>query len=60
MDRPSPSAAESASEVPAVLGPRTAELAADIYQLIVREIPLLRGDRRILALLEASVVSGHS
>jgi len=36
MDRPNPSAAESASEVSAALGPRTAELAADIYQLIVR------------------------
>jgi hypothetical protein len=30
-------------------------MSADIYQLIVREIPHLRGDRRVLALLEASV-----
>jgi hypothetical protein len=55
MDRSNPSAAESASEVSAALVPRTAELAADIYQLIVREIPALRGDKRILTLLEASV-----
>ena len=55
MDRSNPSAAESASEVSAALVPRTAELAADIYQLIVREITALRGDQRILALLEASV-----
>jgi hypothetical protein len=55
MDRSNPSAAGSASEVSAALVPRTAELAADIYQLIVREITALRGDQRILALLEASV-----
>jgi hypothetical protein len=30
-------------------------MSADIYQLIVREIPRLRDDRRVLALLEASV-----
>jgi hypothetical protein len=55
MDRSNPSAKESASEVSAALVPRTAELAADIYQLIVREITALCGDQRILALLEASV-----
>jgi hypothetical protein len=31
-----------------------AELAAGIYQLIVSEIPVLRGDTRVLTLLEAS------
>jgi DNA-binding PucR family transcriptional regulator len=31
------------------------ELSADIYQLIVREIPQLRSDQRVLELLEASV-----
>jgi len=55
MDRSNPSAAESASEVSAALVPRIAALAADIYRLIVREIPQVRGDKRILALLEASV-----
>ena len=35
--------------------PHTAELSADIYGLVVREIPQLRTDRRVLALLEASV-----
>jgi DNA-binding PucR family transcriptional regulator len=55
MDRSSPSAAESAAEVSAALVPGTAELSADIYQLIVREIPQLRGDKRVLTLLEASV-----
>jgi DNA-binding PucR family transcriptional regulator len=37
------------------LPPHTAELSADIYQLIVREIPQLGTDNRIVALLEASV-----
>ena len=55
MDRSNPSAAQSASEVSAALVPRTAELAADVYQLIVREIPALRGDQRVLTLLQASV-----
>jgi PucR C-terminal helix-turn-helix domain/GGDEF-like domain len=55
MDRSSPSAAESVSEVSAALVPRAAEMSADIYQLIVREIPQLHGDKRVLELLEASV-----
>ena len=55
MDRSSPSAAESASAVSAALDPRTAEVSADIYGLIVREIPQLRSDKRVLALLESSV-----
>lgn len=60
MNRSNPSAAESASEVSAALVPRSAELAADIYHLIVQEIPALRGDRRVLALLEASVAENVS
>ncbi len=55
MDRSSPSAAESASEVSAALTPRVVEMSADIYGLIVREIPDLRNDKRVLTLLEASV-----
>jgi hypothetical protein len=46
---------QSASEVSAALALRTAEVTADIYDLIVREIPQLRSDNRVLALLEASV-----
>ena len=60
MNRSNLSAAESASEVSAALVPRSAELAADIYHLIVQEIPALRGDRRVLALLEASVAENVS
>jgi len=46
---------QSASEVCRSLTPRTAEMSADVYGLIVREIPQLRDDTRVLALLEASV-----
>jgi DNA-binding PucR family transcriptional regulator len=55
MDRSSPSAAESASEVSAALTPRADEMAADIYRLIVQEIPHLHNDKRMLTLLDASV-----
>ena len=55
MDRASPTVVLSAAEVAGALVPYTAELSADIYQLIVREIPQLHTDGRVLALLEASV-----
>jgi hypothetical protein len=55
MDRSSAPVVQSASDVSSSLTPRTAEMSADVYGLIVREIPQLRGDRRVLALLEASV-----
>lgn len=46
---------ERISVAGAGLGLRTAEVSADVFQVIVREIPQLRGDQRILALLEACV-----
>jgi PucR C-terminal helix-turn-helix domain/GGDEF-like domain len=55
MDKSSQSAADSASEVSGALVPRTAEMSGDIYKLIVRDIPQLRDDKRVLTLLEASV-----
>ncbi len=55
MDASSPSAAEHSAEVGGALVPRTTEISADIYQLILREIPQLRGDARVMKLLEASV-----
>ena len=55
MDRSSAPVVQSASDVSGSLTPRTAEMSADIYDLIVREIPQLRGDKRVLTLLEASV-----
>jgi hypothetical protein len=41
VDRSSPTAAQSAAEVSGALAGRTSELSADIYDLIVREIPQL-------------------
>ena len=55
MDRSSPSVAQSASAVSDALIPRTSELSTEIYDLIVREIPQLRSDKRVLMLLQASV-----
>src|SRR6266511_2696132 len=55
VDRSSPTVAHSAAEVAGALAPRIAELSAEIYDLIVRDIPQLRADRRVLTLLEASV-----
>jgi DNA-binding PucR family transcriptional regulator len=55
MDRSSAPVVQSAAEVSGSLTPRTAEMSADIYGLIVRQIPQLRGDKRLLTLLEASV-----
>jgi DNA-binding PucR family transcriptional regulator len=55
VDRASPSVAEYAADVSGALASRLAEVSADIYQLIVRDIPQLRTDRRVLELLEASV-----
>jgi DNA-binding PucR family transcriptional regulator len=55
VERASPAVARHAAEVAGALAPHTTELSVDIYQLIVRDIPQLRSDHRILALLEASV-----
>jgi DNA-binding PucR family transcriptional regulator len=55
MDRSSAPVVQSTSDVSSSLTPRTSEISADIYRLIVREIPSLRGDTRVLTLLEASV-----
>ncbi len=55
MDSLIQSAADSVCNVTAALVPRTTEVAADIFALIVQEIPQLRSDQRVLALLEASV-----
>jgi PucR C-terminal helix-turn-helix domain/GGDEF-like domain len=46
---------QSVADVTSSLAPRIAEMSADVYGLIVREIPPLRGDERLLTLLAASV-----
>jgi hypothetical protein len=55
VEQASPTVAERAADVAGALAPYSAELSADIYALIVQEIPQLGTDNRILALLEASV-----
>jgi hypothetical protein len=55
MDSSSWSAAQSAADVAGALAPRTDEISADVCQLIVAEIPELRTDTRVIALLAASV-----
>src|SRR5205823_868037 len=55
MDSSSASAAQNAADVAGALAPRTDEISTDVYQLIVDEIPELRTDIRVLALLSASV-----
>lgn len=56
MDRTNPSAASAAADVADAVAARAAELSADVYELIVREIPQLGTDRGVLAVVEASVV----
>jgi DNA-binding PucR family transcriptional regulator len=55
VERAGPTVAQHAADVSGALAPHTAELSSDIYELILREIPQLRGDSRVLTLLEASV-----
>jgi hypothetical protein len=55
VDQSGLSAAQNAADVSGALASRTAEISADIYDLIVREIPQLRSDQRVLDLLDASV-----
>ena len=55
VERAGPTVDQHAADVSGALAPHTAELSSDIYELIVREIPRLRGDSRVLTLLEASV-----
>jgi PucR C-terminal helix-turn-helix domain/GGDEF-like domain len=55
VDQASAAVVQSAAEVSGALGPRSGELSAEIYHLIVREIPQLRADRQVLTLLAASI-----
>jgi PucR C-terminal helix-turn-helix domain/GGDEF-like domain len=55
MDRSSAPVVQSAVDVSSSLTPRAAEISADVYHLIIQQIPQLRGDERVLALLDASV-----
>jgi hypothetical protein len=55
MDRPA--VTELMAEVAAAVTRRAAEVSADVYEVILREIPQLREDKPLLALLASSVDS---
>jgi hypothetical protein len=55
MDLMSPSVAEHVADVAEALAPQGAAMSADVYDLLVREIPQLRADRHGLTLLDAGV-----
>jgi hypothetical protein len=53
MDRPA--VAELMADVSAALARRVSVLYEDVYEVILREIPQLNGDKPVLALLASSV-----
>src|SRR5580658_10276305 len=55
MDRPA--VAELAAEVAAAVARRAPAVSADVYEVILREIPQLRDDKPVLTLLASSVDS---
>jgi hypothetical protein len=55
MDRPA--VAELVADVAAAVGRRVAVVRDDVYETIIRDIPQLRDDRPVLALLASSVDS---
>jgi hypothetical protein len=55
MDRPA--VAELMADVAAAAGRRVAAVSEDVYEVILREIPELRDDKPVLALLASSVDS---
>src|SRR5580700_2415724 len=55
MDRPA--VTELMAEVAAAVTRRAAEVSADVYEVILRQIPQLREDKPVLALLASSVDS---
>jgi hypothetical protein len=57
MDIDRPAVAELLAEVAAAVGRRASAVSADVYEVIVREIPQLRDDKPVLALLASSVDS---
>jgi hypothetical protein len=54
VDIDSPAVAGLVAEVAAAVGRRAAEVYGDVYEVIIREIPQLRDDKPVLALLRSS------
>ena len=57
VDIDRPEVIELMADVAAAVARRGAAVPEDIYELILREIPRLRGDKQVLALLASSVDS---
>ncbi len=55
VHRASVAVTQRAEDVSRALTPSADEISAEIYELIVQDIPQLRNDKRVLTLLEASV-----
>jgi hypothetical protein len=60
VDIDGPMVAELISDVAAAVTRRAAAVSADVYEVILREIPQLRDDKPVLALLASSVNSNVS
>jgi hypothetical protein len=57
VDIDGPAVAELMADVAAAVSRRAAAVSADVYEVILREIPELRADKPVLALLTSSVHS---
>jgi DNA-binding PucR family transcriptional regulator len=57
VDDDSPAVAELVADVAAAVSSRIAAVSEDVYEVILREIPELRDDKPVLALLASSVHS---
>jgi len=57
VDIDGPAVAELMADVAAAVSRRAAAVSEDVYEVILREIPELRGDKPVLALLASSVHS---
>jgi hypothetical protein len=57
VDIDRPTTAQLMAEVAAAVARRAAAVSADVYEVILREIPQLRDDKPVLALLASSVDS---
>jgi hypothetical protein len=57
VDMDGPAVAELMADVAAAVSRRAAVVSADVYELILREIPELHDDQAVLALLSSSVHS---
>jgi hypothetical protein len=60
VDIDGPAVAELVADVAAAVGLRAAAVSEDVYEVILRDIPELRDDKSVLALLASSVHSNVS